>query len=443
MADPRAVAPAEMAAEVVAAVRDLLFEGQAVNLVGLPGTGRTVLLGLVQAGLQREGWEVLCWTGADLGGRSARELRQDVVAWCGEPAFRALLIDDYGTVLGTEVGERLEMLTDSVAFSDAVDPHEMTRVVIVTTPRDEEIPGPSPGIRERAHIIAVPPVLSQGALSARQSAWGWDAAINHVARIGMYGPLVSAVPRGLDQEWGVARRLAREAAPILVGSLSARHQRRLGEIWHRYPEKPSGWREGQDEVLRPLVTRDIDSPRALAVPTPVFRGAGLASLLICEPWPDRDFRGSARRVRARCGKDLSPLWVDPYLARLDDGGMACLTRFLGAFFTGAPVGLSLRILTERDPAAVALTVAELAQRFDAFFGGRSWQTHVQVRLGSRDVRGHARYLCVHRHHFMSALPPCDRVIGRRDIGDDAESILVGAGPLSEAEAHWRTGTMVI
>ncbi|MBK8332671.1 MAG: hypothetical protein IPL07_09875 [Acidimicrobiaceae bacterium] len=129
---------------------DWLLEGQSINIVGLAGSGRTVTLLELEATLKADPafWSPLRWTASDVLARSEADIGEELRSLQASKGIPVLLIDDFGELLVTAHGKRLEQRL--FALVSGADPNvEGLRCVLVTTPRDRNIEVAGSGLRDR------------------------------------------------------------------------------------------------------------------------------------------------------------------------------------------------------------------------------------------------------------------------------------------------------
>jgi len=413
-------------------IEEGLFEGKSFNLVGLPGAGRSRLLAALAASLPSTGWSVESVTGETLKGMAPKELRR----WLAELRTRespVVLIDDYTDLLLSGEADRVERQLFAASQGAPLSDSDPIQVVLSTVPRDAEIFSYSSGPRERMTVVDEFEVGTHRAFSGLKEGPAWEAAT------GRNPHFLPSAPDGQSSGTGVNQR-SRALASWYVGALHIENMARLNRVLA--PGRHPTWRDEVDSILMPVVGPQEEGDRVVAVPGPIDVEAYRA-LLLQQQWPDKDLATSAARFRARCGLEPAPLWVDSYLS---DSGLdfGSLVTFLSEVLEAHDSPSSLRILSRSDLAqGSALTHAAIAQSLVDAGADASLLARLDWRLFKAAASGaqHDRQLILHRRQSAVALPPADRLLGTRAIGNSNDSFLATQDHQSVLTA-WRSASRI-
>lgn len=396
----------------------LLLEGQSINIVGLSGSGRTRSIQCLAKSLN-DGWTTLHWSAAELSSMSREAKRAAVRELQSSDGLPVLLIDDYGEMLVEQDGQWLERLLFSAVHEEPRDDGEYLRCVVCTAPRDREIVGAGSGLRERANVIF--PDRADERLEGMAQMFG----LTMEGLLRFCGGCSHLVPKrnvSPESNRGVARRLARERAPLWIGELDRGHQERLQVTVSR----TSRWRKGDiDEALVPLIV-PLAREKADECHMPdVFNPTDYLPLLLPERWPEMNMAVSARRFVARCGNEPRPIWIDNYLSDLERLDFQRLVAFLDVALQLRKEGAGLSILSRNfvdgrvvspDQVSAALFAAGLSPSTAERLQWRLYDQRTFVNL-------HARQLFLPKRGRSFGLPIATMILGQAPVGNESDSDL--------------------
>jgi len=414
---------------------ELILEGTSLNVVGLPGSGRSSWVARFEQHLTEGGWTCLRWTSGDLKTMDRQEMKS-AVHDLSERGLPVLLIDDFGSLLVEENGPWLERLLFSYV-NERGEARAPLRVVLVTAPRDREIVAPASVLRERCRVV-VPVPCDPTEDDLRALGCGTRVEVEELT--GLCTHLGPRSGRNPDEERGILMRRCLELLPCLVGELDGALQRRLGMILRR--ASPPSWRpEAGDRLLRPLVVCGGNGSTC-AVPSLVDREE-LATLLLSERWPEGDLVRSARRFAARCGNEPAPIWTDNYLSDMEQLDFRRLARFLVEVLRVRPPGTRLRLLSRSHVGGVRASPARLGEALRAELSEEA-AARLEWKLYDRAIGGnlHLRELSLPRRGVGFSLPIATMIVGQTPMGNESDAEL----PLFEnrpAQEAWANGVPVV
>lgn len=412
----------------------MLFEGDSLNVVGLPGSGQSRLLRDLHAHLSAGGWDSELMTGQEIVNLPSKRFRMALADLSAKP-MPVLLIDDYGRVLMDEAADRIERNLFAAVERLPTNANEYLRVVIASSPRDREIVSPLSTLRDRMRVIDCLDVEAHEACAAAgldQQAW--------ITLAGGNPHFLPETPSGAPQPSAVAG-ISRALASWYVGKLRADGMERLARILRDSP--PSRWRPETDPTLLPLVVRDESDGNAVAVPPSALDRSAYEDLLYTKRWPERDLHRSAARFRARCGDEPSPIWVDSFLSDTSTLDFRLVVQFLEAVFGEHGAPQSVRLLSRATVAGSTVSPGDIAAAMYAAGAPTSTLARIEWRQYRRATVGnlHDRRLVLPRRGVAIGLPPADIILGLRDVGNETDSELRTAEHSATLTA-WRTGTPV-
>jgi hypothetical protein len=396
-----------------------LLEGHSLNIVGLPGSGRTAELLEIESMLQADPgvWSTSRWTHSDVLALSDSELLDELRKLKAPDAIPVLLIDDFGELLVTSRGKKLEQRLFTM-INDPDPDAETLRCVLVTTPRDRNIEVPGSGLRERCKAVSprrwriAPEVAGRFGCSDDQQLLEFCGGTHLLA---------PARPGDPDSERGIAMQRARSAAVTWVGQLRDEHQRRLGDILSRPPAAPSTWRTGGiDEALVPML---VSSSEGKCHIVEALRNADLPVLLSSEQWPSKDLASSVRRFAARCANEPRPRWIDNFLSDTNWLDAGRLARFLSGVLEALD-GRPLEILSRRQVGDATVEPADLAADLRSAGITPDQESLLDWRL--YDVQGgnlHDRQLLLPGRTEAFKLPPATVIVGQARAGNESDAEL--------------------
>ena len=349
--------------------------------------------------------------------KTEAEVAADLRRLKGSGLIPVLLIDDFGDLLVTTRGKRLEQLLFTLV-NDSDPDAESLRCVLVTTPRDRNIEVPGSGLRERCKTVSprrwrVAPELA--------GHFGYSDDQQFLDFCGGTHLLAPARRGDPASDRGIAMQRARTVAVAWVGQLREEHHRRLGDILSRPAASPSTWRSaGIDEALVPMV---IGSQNGRCHVPDVLRHADLNDLLLSEHWPNRNASASARRFVARCANEPTPRWIDNFLSDTAWLDARKLARFLSEVLQ-ALGGRTLEVLSRRQIGDAAVDPADLATALRAAGVTADQETRLNWRIyDSRVGNLHDRQLLLPGRTEAFKLPPATVIVGQAQAGNESDAEL--------------------
>ena len=362
-------------------------------------------------------WMPLLWTGEDVRQQSDQELAAALSKLTTATAAPVLLVDDFGDLLTTTQGKRLEQKLFAMVNSGNSDV-EALRCVLVTAPRDRNIQVPGSALRERCKV-AFPPRRNDPRTDGR-------FGLSSEAEIRDFcGGTHLLAPGGVSEpnaERGIALRLGKENATRWVGQLRMDHHQRLSDIARRPSSSPSSWRTGQlDEALVPMVIEDADAKCHLI---DAVLPEHLLGVLVTEQWPDRSPYVSIERFIARCSNEPNPRWIDNFLS---DNSVLKISNV--AFFLSKVLdalgGRTLQILSRSPIGDIGSTPAQLARALRSAGITPDEEERIEWRMyDKRDVGNlHDRQLLLPGRTEAFKLPPATVVVGQSPPGNESDAEL--------------------
>lgn len=400
-------------------VEGWLLEGHSLNIVGLPGSGRTEALIEVESVLQADPavWSCTRWNHAEVLAKSDTELLEDLRSLKATEGVPVLLIDDFGELLVTARGKKLEQRLFTLV-NDSNPDAETLRCVLVTTPRDRNIEVPGSGLRERCKTVfprrwrVAPEVAGRFGCSDDQQLLAFCGGTHLLA------PTREREPAS---ERGIAMQVARSAAVTWIGQLRDEHHRRLGDILSRPPATPSTWRAGDiDEALVPMIISTAEGKCHLV---DALRNADIPDLLSSEHWPSKNPAASVRRFVARCANEPKPRWIDNFLSDTSWLSPTKLARFLSEVLEALD-GRTLEILSRRQVGDTTVEPSDLAAALRSAGITPDQESRLDWRM--YDVqRGnlHDRQLLLPGRTEAFKLPPATVIVGQTQAGNESDAEL--------------------
>jgi len=385
--------------------------------------------------MQSEGWHCRHWTPTLVAGKPKRQLQQDISDMRSAHDFSVLFFDDYGDALITSIGPWLDTMLFEHVMSRPDDGRGAFRFVAVTRPRDADIRVPGSSVRERLRAIPVAPAHECGILA---SDFGFPAGSQPKDCCGEgFGLLSTRISGAIDQR-GIFSANAVQLAVQHAGELTARHDARL----HRVLSTGSAtWDPELDGFFKPLTMRVEGSPFDKVVPTDQRAGAKILPLLITSPWP-ADLVDAGRRFAARCGNEPLPLWTDPFLLAVED---TKIQDFIAAVRNSLPPTTTLRILCSDYVNDAPMTRADASARASWMAGDlAATGPQIEVRMvttGADRTRLHRRGISLPRRRSFCTLPPVDRMLSIRSIGNEFDEYTHRSD--NDAEAAWIRATRIL
>ena len=407
---------------------EALFEGKIVSLNCLaPGT-RARAVHLLEDKLQQYGFKTRVVDASDLLEQKPRRVLRDLADSFGEARIRVVLVRDLEDVLSGDNRSALDkVLIGIVAQDEKLD--DRTRLVFVSTPRDRDLPGPSEGARERC-IPFVPTWLD-----------GAERPADLMAACGGHSHLLEAANVDDAATAVQAASTLQILAPRLVAGLRStdQHQRLL-----RISRRPSLWKD-EDVSLQPVVYRRKDGRAEL---TPCFVGA-VEDLFVGSLWPSRDRSRSSVRMSVRINRETHVRWADPYLSdpSID---LNVLALFLDEVFDRCDSLERLDLLSRVPKNGGASFASEFQSEVCRRWHDRPWLPRVTWRVFDRRTRRpsepnidlHDRHLLLMNRAECFALPPADRLIGRRAVTNESDSVVDFRATRSVVAQTWDTSALL-
>lgn len=396
-----------------------LLEGHSLNIVGLAGSGRTCALLDIKSALLGDPsmWSCAHWTAPSVAAATDAELVEELRVLKESGRVPVLLIDDFGELLVSARGKRLEQRLFTLV-SDSDDNREALRCVLVTSPRDRSIEVPGSGLRERCKVV----FPSRGRIAPEVAGrFGYGDAQDLLNFCGGTHLLAPSRPADPASERGVAMQRARSVAVTWIGELRPEHHRRLSNILSRAAAAPSSWRtNGVDEALVPLVNCN-PSQRCHVVDA--MRNAEISDLLVSEQWPSRSTAASVRRFVARCGNEPVPRWIDNFLSDTNTLSPTLLVRFLSGVLE-ALGGRRLEILSRRQVGAAVIDPAALVADLRAAGVTSQLESRIDWRMYDLSAGNlHDRQLLLPGRTEAFKLPPATVVVGQTHAGNESDAEL--------------------
>lgn len=418
---------------------DHLIAGDSLNVVGLSGSGRSRGLESIANLLKDIDVNTLLWRPNDVIDMTNRNMFRAISEFAQSAHYTALLIDDFGELLMTRRGRKLENYLFGEIYSRESNCKNSFVCVVVTHPRDREIIGPGSGLRERSRV-AIAPGCQLGPLSF--SDFGCTDVHDLIRLTGHNCHLLHTTAPNPSVRLRSIRTIAHRWLPRWIGQLDEAHQRRLSAILSR--ARPPRWRsDDADPVLMPLVVRDTSVNPAICSAMSCVQTDSIRTLLIGEPWPDRDFSSASRRFAARCGTDPNPLWVDNFLSDTTQLDYSKLVSFLDNVLGLLGSDVTLRILSRNWVNGRTVIPTQVLAELTGAGIKPSHKKRLEWRIYDRrhGVNLHRRELILGRRRVSFSLPPAQTVIGQSPSGNETDSSVSFASSSSSLDA-WKKATPV-
>lgn len=413
---------------------DELHTGRSLNVVGLSLSGRTSSLELLSAEMVKFGWACVKWNLQDVATKSKQELHSSIAAIRQNASYSILVIDGFGDALLTAAGRALDtLLFQHITAPPAAGEGEF-RCVVQTSPRDQEVPSDGSSVRDRLRRVPVAPASECGIVP---SSFGFAQGSPPSECCGEGYGMLSERVTAADSQVGLFLAGVRTRAAQFVGELSEASDERLGRI---LATSSASWDDDLDPFLKPLVARVTGSNGVRAELSDARIADALRPLLLSSAWPDT-VKLAAQRFAARCGNEPRPLWSDPYLLAADE---ARLKDFVAEAIRCRPQMESLRMLCADFANDKRFTTSEAAAWWRSVLADLGTDaSRVEVRMitaGQDRTELHRRGLSLRRRNSFCSLPPVDRMLLNRPIGNEYDQSKRRHDP--HAEAAWRRARCV-
>ena len=399
---------------------DRLIGGDSLNIIGLDGSGRSIGLRAIADSLDSD-WLTRVWTLSDLRKMDRGEIIFRLDSFSHPTKIPVLFIDDFGAYLVTRDGLWLDQNLFSQVHRVYSDDRPTLRCVVVTHPRDGEIVTDGSSLRDRAHRI-YPPRLTIEAGQIRDFGCNTDKEVllltggnSHLMKVGGI--------RSTERR-GNLKTTAQHRLPKWVGQLRVDHQSRLAMILKGKNVWNDGQRDGLDLVLSPLIIPDESVTPERCTITSCIEESDLRELLVGAPWPSSNARAGARRFRARCGNDPTPLWADSFLSSLEHLNFQQLVAFLEDIVSNHDEIAELRVLSSNTVAKKKIEPQSIVDKLMDL--SSDLKLKLQWRMHSSAFRPsdlHQRQLILNNRRVAFSLPPATAVIGQISSGNETDAAI--------------------
>ena len=394
-----------------------LIEGRSLNVVGLPGSGRTVALMALKDYLEKQGWSVLYWDISILRDLAKGQKQETIDGLRLTQGWPVLIIDDFGRHLvdGKGDGAWLDAFLFMKIHEAPADTYEYLRCVVVTSPRDMDITSTESGVRERCKILYAPlpppPEELPFHINTFEDLLRFSGG-NHL--------LVPQRTIGSAEDRGFALRRFKELAPSLVGYLSQNHQKRLN--MHLQSPGRRKWEPDRDDCLFPLLIPMMGSLGLTCFVPSVVNVEELKDLLLPNPWPEYNIEASARRFASRCGNERNPIWIDNFLSDCSQLDFSKLAAYLKLILKYAPTINKIKLLSRNMVDRSAVKPADIASALSPYLTSElreriEWRIYNFQEVGDL----HDRQLLLPKRRSSFHLPIVRILLGMRPVGNEIDA----------------------